>query len=109
MKKLEEKFRKGCREFQRLYSDERITIYQITMTYPTGAKDIYLEVFKPVICKTNIFVGEEYEKYPVNEEFGVRAWTITTMGSLRKILTQEFGFSGDEVIAIAENAKIHLP
>lgn len=109
MKKLEEKFRKGCREFQRLYSDERITIYQIVLTYPTGAKDTYLEVFKPVICKTNIFVEEEYEKYPANEEFGARAWTITTMGSLRKILTNEFGLSQDEINTIAENAKIHLP
>lgn len=110
MKYLKDNFRKGNREFQKLHSDERITIYQVTMTYPaTGYKDSYLEVFKPRFCQPNKFVDDEYERYPSDEEWGARAWTITTMGSLRKILSGEFGLSQDEIKDIAEKCQNCLP
>lgn len=106
---LKDNFTRGNREFQKLHSDDRITVFQVVMVYPTGAKDTFLEVFKPRFCQPNKFVDDEYERYPSDEEWGARAWTITTMGSLRKILTGEFGISQDEINTIAEKCQNCLP
>lgn len=102
MKKLENDFTRGKREFHSLFKNERINVYQVTMTYSTNEKDIFIEVFKPKICKADIYHTDSYEKYPKDNEFGKRAWTITTMGSLNKILKNEFQLSNEEINEISQ-------
>ena len=98
MIKLKKTFRKKNREFQQLYRDDKMAIYQITMHLPDGVIQ-FAEIFRLRVHQPDRFYSEAYEQYPSNDSFGNWAWCCSTLPSLKKILKQKFDMTIDEIPA----------
>lgn len=89
MIRLKENFKKGNREFQQLYRDNKMAIYKVVFNGDGGCCE-FTEVFRIKVRKPNQYHPESFEFYPVDESFGGWAWCCSTLPSLKKILTMKF-------------------
>ena len=87
---LKKHFKRGNREFLQLYRDNKLALYQITMTLPDGVVQ-FAEIFRVRVHQPDPYhYNESYEMYPGDESFGEWAWCCSTLPSLEKILTMKF-------------------
>lgn len=89
MIKLRKLFKKGNREFQQLFRDDKMAIYKVVFTGDGGSCE-FTEVFRIKVYPPNKFHPESFEKYPNDESFGSWAWCCSSLPSLKKILKQKF-------------------
>ena len=100
MKELKKDFTKkgGCK-YHQLFKNDRFAIYECTQTFEEGEPIVFYEIFKMVVKKPDMFHDDEYEAYPSDEEFGVRAWCCSDFGSVVRV------FENDIKEDISEYAK----
>ena len=79
-----------------MYKDERLALYQVTMTLPDGVIQ-FAEIFRVRVSSPTKFINESYERYPSDELFGISAWCCSTLPSLRKILLQECNMTVEDL------------
>lgn len=92
MVELRKEFRKKGINYVQLYKSSDVVIYGLYLTrIDNGEIDYWYEVFKPIVGKfPQAYGDEDVEKYPSDEEFGVRAWSCSNDASLNKVLQQHF-------------------
>lgn len=100
MIELKKDFRKkGGYEYHQLYKNDRFAIYECTQTFEDMENDLFYEIFKVKTHQPDIFHDDEYEVYPSDEEFGIRAWCCSDYGSVVRV------FENDIKEDISEYAK----
>lgn len=106
MIELKKEFKKsGNRHFKQLLKNDSLVIYEVSQPWVEGdGVSKWFEIFKPLLRKKDLYHDEDYEAYPSDEEFGIRAWCCSNIASLKKVLSHPtrgyFKMSEDETNAI---------
>lgn len=97
IEKLQSEFRRGRRDFKKLFENDEWYIYDVTINYKGGIKDHCIEVFKKRVHEERqcingqwISTGKMAEYYPGSEEFGkYSAWCCMTFDRAMKYVSGE--------------------
>ena len=90
MIELKKKFIKSGIEFEQIFKDDVLVIYQLSKTYDDGYVSKWFEVFKYTVRKPDIYHSDRFEKYPGDEQFGLWAWSCSNKDVVQKVLNREF-------------------
>lgn len=82
---LREKFSKKGVEYTQLFKDNDLVIYRCSYLF-----DVYYEVFRYKVHKSDIYHDDEYEMYPCDEQFGLWAWCCSNIDIVRKVIRKHF-------------------
>lgn len=90
MIELKKEYRKkgGC-EYHQIFKNDRFAIYECTQTFEDGETDLFYEIFKIRTHQPDRFHDDEYEVYPSDEEFGIRAWCCSDYGSVVRVFEDD--------------------
>lgn len=92
MIELKKEFKKYGFEYRQIEKLDDIVVYMAQgKSCDEKVTNSWFEIFRPTVKQPDKFFDEEYEAYPSSSSFGNWAWCCTTIGSIRKILKNEFG------------------
>lgn len=105
MKELRKQFRKKGTDFNHLYKDNNLVVYQLSRPYADGnGYSVWYEVFRyktggmnPI--NPNYDPNEIVERYPSDEDFGVWAWSCPNVESIKKVLNAKFTMRESQISA----------